>query len=340
VTSERTALIIGATGGIGSEVAAALLRRSWRVRALTRRSADVAERASGRLGIEWITGDAMTAADVTAAAQGSHLIFHGANPPRYENWRGLALPMLESSIAAAQASGARIVFPGTVYNFGPDAFPLLSERSPQRPLTRKGQIRVDMERRLEAAASAGVRTLIVRAGDYFGPRAGNSWFSQGLISSGRPVRSVAYPGPHAVGHSWAYLPDVAETIAQLLERDLAAFEVFHFQGHWFERGVQIAEAVRRVVGNPRLAIRSFPWWAVYAASPFVAMFREMIEMRYLWREPLRLDNTKLNAFLGTEPHTPIDEAIAITLRGLGCLEDRDGAQIAARRPMESRPGLK
>ena len=321
MTSERTAFIIGATGGIGSEVATALLRRGWRVRALTRRPTEVAEQASGRLGIEWIRGDAMAAADVTAAAQGSHLIFHGANPPRYENWAGLALPMLESSIAAAKASGARIVFPGTVYNFGPDAFPLLSERSPQRPLTRKGQIRVDMERRLEAAAAAGVRTLIVRAGDYFGPRAGNSWFSQGLISSGRPVRSIAYPGPHTVGHTWAYLPDVAETIAQLLERDLGAFEVFHFEGHWFERGVQIAEAVRRVVGNPRLPIRSFPWWALYAASPFVAMFREIIEMRYLWREPLRLDNAKLKGFLGSEPHTPIDQAIATTLRGLGCLED-------------------
>ena len=321
MTSERTAFIVGATGGIGSEVATALLRRGWRVRALTRRPTEVAEQASGRLGIEWIRGDAMAAADVTAAAQGSHLIFHGANPPRYENWAGLALPMLESSIAAAKASGARIVFPGTVYNFGPDAFPLLSERSPQRPLTRKGQIRVDMERRLEAAAAAGVRTLIVRAGDYFGPRAGNSWFSQGLISSGRPVRSIAYPGPHTVGHTWAYLPDVAETIAQLLERDLGAFEVFHFEGHWFERGVQIAEAVRRVVGNPRLPIRSFPWWALYAASPFVAMFREIIEMRYLWREPLRLDNAKLKGFLGSEPHTPIDQAIATTLRGLGCLED-------------------
>jgi nucleoside-diphosphate-sugar epimerase len=323
VANERTAFIVGATGGIGSEVATALLRRSWRVRALTRRPPEVAEQASGRLGIEWIRGDAMVAADVIAAAQGSHLIFHGANPPRYENWAGLALPMLDSSIAAAKASGARIVFPGTVYNFGPDAFPLLSERSPQRPLTRKGQIRVDMERRLETAATAGVRALIVRAGDYFGPRAGNSWFSQGLISSGRPLRSIAYPGPRAVGHTWAYLPDVAETIAQLLERDLAAFEVFHFEGHWFERGIQIAAVVRRVVGNPRLPIRSFPWWAVYAASPFVAMFREMIEMRYLWREPLRLDNAKLKVFLGSEPHTPIDQAIATTLRGLGCFAGRD-----------------
>ena len=231
MTSERTALIIGATGGIGSEVASALLRRSWRVRALTRRAPDAAEQASGRLGIEWIRGDAMVAADVIAAADGSQLIVHGANPPRYENWRGLALPMLESSIAAARTSGARIVFPGTVYNFGPDAFPMLSERSRQRPLARKGRIRVEMERRLEAAASAGVRTLIVRAGDYFGPRAGNSWFSQGLITAGRPVRSIAYPGPHAVGHAWAYLPDVAETIAQLIERDLAPFEMFHFEGH-------------------------------------------------------------------------------------------------------------
>ena len=328
MTSEQTALIIGATGGIGREVATALLRRSWRVRALTRRSADVTEQASGHLAIEWIRGDAMAAADVAAAAHGSQLIFHGANPPRYENWPGLAVPMLESSIAAAKTSGARIVFPGTVYNFGPDAFPLLSEGAPQRPVTRKGQIRVDMEARLEAAARIGVRTLIVRAGDYFGPHAGNSWFSQGLIRPGRPVGSIAYPGPHSVGHSWGYLPDVAETMALLIERDLAAFEVFHFQGHWFEHGIEIAEAVRRVVGNPRLPIRSFPWWAVYAASPFVGMFREMIEMRYLWREPLRLDNAKLNALLGSEPHTPIDQAIATTLRGLGCLAGTDAALLS------------
>ena len=71
---------------------------------------------------------------------GSQLMVHGANPARYENLPGLALPMLERSIAAASASGARIVFPGTVYNFGPDAFPVLNEHSPQRPLTRTGLV--------------------------------------------------------------------------------------------------------------------------------------------------------------------------------------------------------
>jgi nucleoside-diphosphate-sugar epimerase len=100
---------------------------------------------------------------------------------------------------------------------------------------------------------------------------------------------------------------------------LGRFEVFHFAGHWFSRGVEIAEAVRRIVGDERLPIRRFPWWAIHAASPFVETFREMLEMRYLWREPVRLDNAKLTAFLGAEPHTSMDAAIRTTLEGLGCL---------------------
>lgn len=321
-TDQRTALIIGATGGVGGEVAGALRRRGWRVRALARRP-DEAARRMPELG--WVKGDAMSVADVVAAAQGATVIFHGANPPRYHNWRGLAVPMLQSTIAAARACGCRIVFPGTVYNFGPDAFPALTERSPQHPLTRKGCIRVEMEQTLETAAGQGVRSLIVRAGDFFGPSAtGNSWFSAALVKAARPVRSVTYPGPRETGHAWAYLPDLAESIAMLLERPdrLADFDLFHFGGHWFPRGVEIVEAVRRVVGNDALPIRRFPWWAVHAASPFVEMFREMLEMRYLWREPLRLENAKLTAFLGSEPHTPIDTAIHATLAALGCLDSR------------------
>jgi nucleoside-diphosphate-sugar epimerase len=44
----------------------------------------------------------------------------------------------------------------------------------------------------------------------------------------------------------------------------------------------------------------------------------MREMRYLWREPVRMDNARLIAALGQEPHTPSDEALEATLVGLGC----------------------
>lgn len=330
----KTALVIGATGGIGGEAAAALLRRGWRVRGLNRNPAVAAKRQGVRTGIEWVAGDAMNAADVRRAAEGVSVIVHAANPPGYRNWRGLALPMLDSTIAAAEATGATIVFPGTVYNFGPDAFPLLSETSPQKPTTRKGAIRVEMEARLEAAAGRGVRTIVVRAGDFFGPRPGNSWFSDAMIRKGRPLRSVMNPARPGVGHAWAYLPDVAETMARLVERagDLEPFAVFHFGGHWFDDNRTFAEAALRVAGRPDGKVRAFPWWALVAIAPFVTFARETMEMRYLWRVPVRLDNRKLVAVLGEEPHTPLEVALRAALDGAGTLDPGAAGAPAAISP--------
>jgi nucleoside-diphosphate-sugar epimerase len=327
----KNVLVLGATGGIGGEVARLLRDGGWTVRAL-RRSAS----APGEAGIEWVTGDAMNRDDVMRAATGCGVIVHAVNPPGYRRWPELVLPMLDNTLAAARATGARVVLPGTVYNFGPDAFPLLKEDSPQNPLTRKGGIRVEMERRLRAAADCGVPVLIVRAGDFFGPKAGNNWFSQGLVKPGQPVRAISNPSRKGVGHEWSYLPDVARTMVRLLDRAdrLPTFASYHMAGHWDADGRQMAEAVRRVVQRrtgQSPTISAFPWWLVRLASPFVPVFREMQEMRYLWTRELRMDNTALVRELGEEPHTPLDAAVEATLEGLGCLPpvERSATRSAA-----------
>jgi hypothetical protein len=51
----------------------------------------------------------------------------------------------------------------------------------------------------------------------------------------------------------------------------------------------------------------------------------MQEMRYLWRKAIRMDNAKLVATLGYEPHTPIDEAVEGALVEMGCLSA--GSQV-------------
>ncbi len=311
-------LVLGATGGIGGEMGRQLKAAGWQVQALHRHP------PAGDSGLDWRQGDAMHREDVMAAARGCAVIVHAVNPPGYRRWGERVLPMLDNSIAAAIAQGATLVVPGTVYNFGPDSFASLTEDSPQQPLTRKGAIRVEMERRLHQAANHGARVIIVRAGDFFGPGAGNNWFAQGLIKPGRTVRTVSLPGQPGVGHQWAYLPDVASAMLQLLGRrdSLPAWSVFHLQGHWDADGLQMAEAIRRVVvrhGGRAPVLRGFPWWLLRAAAPFVETFREVLEMRYLWQHPVRMANTRLRAVLGEEPHTPMDQAVEATLRGLGCL---------------------
>lgn len=319
--SQRTALMIGATGGLGLEITKALLRRGWRVRALVRDPAKAATLFKTVGAVDCVTGDAGRAADVAAAARGVELIVHAANPPQYRNWRGLAIPMLQHSIDAARQSGARLLFPGNVYNYAPDIQSPVAEDAPQYPITRKGAVRVEMEAMLQAATRDGVRSLVVRAGDFFGGHGPSSNFTNIIVKPGRPLRSVTYPGDPAIGHAWAYLPDLAEAMVQIAEReaDLPAFDTFHFAGHRLTPGIALAQAIQRVSGNPDLPIRAFPWWLLRLLSPFVALFREVLEMKYLWTRPLMLDNTKLVALLGREPHTPLDDAIAASLRGLGCL---------------------
>lgn len=324
----RTALVLGASGGIGGEVARQLARSGWQVRALKRGAgAEQAAAEADADGIAWIRGDALDAAALAQAAQGCAVIVHAVNPPGYRDWEKLALPMLENSIAAAEAGGALVLLPGTVYNYGPDVFPLIRDGAPQRPLTRKGAVRVRMEDALRAHAARGGRALVVRAGDFFGPRAGNNWFGQVMVKAGRPVARITNPARPGVGHQWAYLPDLAAAMVALLERRAAlpAFASYHFGGHWDPDGSAMPAAIARVVHErsgvmPQAA--RFPWWSVPLAAPFVRLMRELMEMRYLWREPIRLDNAALLEVLGSEPHTPLDTAVEATLRGLGCLAPR------------------
>lgn len=311
---QQAALVLGATGGIGSETASALERRGWRIRALSRRGKP-ADDVSAR---EWVKGDSMDRESIVQAGRGCSVIVHAVNPPGYRNWARLVLPMIENTIASARANGARVLLPGTIYNYGEDAFPVLTEESPQRAVTHKGKIRIALEQRLEDAARNGVRALIVRFGDFFGPKAGGSWFSQAMVTPGAPLKSVRYPGVKGVGHDWAYLPDAGEVFAQLMEREAALedFARFHFRGHWDADGNQMIDAIKRVTGRPDLPVKAVPWFVFGLLSPFHETMRELYAVRPLWRRPIELSNAKLVTFLGAEPHTPLDEAVRETLRGL------------------------
>jgi nucleoside-diphosphate-sugar epimerase len=310
----RTALVLGATGGIGGLIVQALLRHGWQVRGMAR---DAAAAAKELESLEWIEGDAMNREQVIAAADGVSAIIHAVNPPHYQNWDRLVLPMIDNTIAAARASGARILLPGTVYNFDPRKTPLVSADTPQRPTSRKGRIRVELERRM-AHAAPDVRSVVLRAGDFFGPGVRSSWFSQAMVKPGQPLTAVTRvtKGP---GHSWAYLPDLAEAAALVLgaEDRLSAFESLQFEGLYDETGLLMVHLLEQAAGQP-LHVKAFPWWLMHLAAPFGGFPREAAEIAQFWRHPLRFDNRRLIEIIGAEPRTDFIVALRNTLTALGC----------------------
>jgi nucleoside-diphosphate-sugar epimerase len=300
----KTALILGITGTFGGQVAAALQARGYALRALLR---DPAKLPLAFTGTEVIQGDIGDRQALRRAADGVEVMVYGVNPPGYQ-WKGRALPWLENAASVAEERGLTLLFPGNVYVFDPADGPDFDEAAPLQPTSSLGRTRLAMEQRLKRAAEHGARVIIVRAGDFIAPGAESAWLQVLLHKKGDGYTLMA-PGPRHLPHTWAYLPDLAQAAAGLLERSesLPAFNVFHYRGHRVSLE-EIAEAARQASGRP-VKLRAFPWWALRLAAPFSVMFRGLLEMRYLWRRQVNMDGARLEAALPEVVHTPLPRAL-------------------------------
>lgn len=324
-TSKRLkVLIIGASGNFGGAVARELLGRGHQVTALVRPAGrDLASRDGALGSLQRAEGDVLDATAVARAARGQDVIVHAFNAP-YTQWDRVAEPALQNVLAAAQAEGATVLFPGNVYGLGKDFDAPLGEESPREAPTRLGELRNRLERVLqEAASERGVRSIVLRAGDYFGPGASNTWFDQWVrrAPKGGPLID---PGESGVPHAWAYLPDLAHAAVDLLEQreGLQRYEEVNFAGHTLT-SIELLAGLREALGDAQRPIKSFPWWALKLVSPFWPMGRELLRMRYLWQQPVLLDDGKLQRLLGPDLQTtPLVAALQKTLAGTLAVAER------------------
>jgi nucleoside-diphosphate-sugar epimerase len=304
-------LILGAAGRLGYAAGEAFRIAGWRVTSLVRPGA--AHRAPrGTKIVETI--DRRVAVET---ARGKDVVLHALNPA-FKTWRRMALPHAYAAIEAAETAGATLLFPGNLYNYGAGMPSVIDEATPMAPTTRKGDIRVEIEQRMQEASERGMRTIILRAGDFFGSGRG-SWFDL-VIAKQLARNEITYPGPLDVVHEWAYVPDLAAAMVQLAEarERLGRFETFGFPGHAVT-GRALIDAIAKAIGRDSrdLKVRSMQWWMIKAAAPFFALPRELAELDYLWQVPHRISGDKLKATIGLVPHTPLETAIKRAVRDLG-----------------------
>jgi nucleoside-diphosphate-sugar epimerase len=300
-------LVLGAAGRLGYAAATAFRNAGWRVTSLVRPGAGP-RAPQGTIVVETI--DRGVAVE---AARGMDVVLHALNPP-YTEWQQRALPLAYSAIEAAETAGATLMFPGNLYNYGRRMPAVLDETTPMVPTARKGRIRLAIEERMREASERGLRTIVVRAGDFFGGGRG-SWFDLVIVKDLARSR-ITYPGRPDVVHEWAYVPDLAATFVKLAEvRDrLGRFETFGFPGHAVT-GRELVAAIEKAVGRP-CEVKEMSWWLVHTIGRLFAMGRELSEVGYLWKTPHRIAGDKLKAAIGEVPHTPLDEAVAQALREL------------------------
>jgi hypothetical protein len=258
---------------------------------------------------------------LVAAARGARTVVYGVNP-LYTRWDEEALPLARLGMDVAERLRATFMLPGNVYNFGDRMPAVLRTDTPQRPSTRKGQQRCELEGEIATRSQAGcLRGAVIRAGDFYGSGSGN-WFDQAIakdIAKGRLV----YPGPMDVPHAWAYLPDLARAFVAVAGLAHApAFRAWHFEGHTLtgsELLLGLEQAATTLGLNPARGWRQsgMPWGVIRAVGTVYPLWRELARMSYLWRVPHALEDRELTALLGPQGMTPVSAALRSALVALG-----------------------
>lgn len=280
----QTVLILGASGLFGSHAATAFQDAGWTVRRYTRGT------------------------DMARAAMGADVIVNALNPPKYHNWAKLIPQITADVIAAAKASGATVLVAGNVYVYGSAPGPWGPD-TPHLPNTRKGRIRATMEASYAQAATKGVRTIILRGGDYMAekdPRTIFNMITLKLLAKGR----ITAMGTPAARRAYAYLPDMARAAVGLANiRDtLPAFADVPFAGHDFSI-VDLAAEITAQTAKP-LRIKQFNWLQIRLLAPFWELARELLEMRYLYSLPHSLAPELMARLLPDFQPTPLRDVVA------------------------------
>lgn len=313
-------VILGAAGRVGDAAARAFVRAGWTAVGVAR-SAKAGTLAPG---VTAVRADVFDRDGLIAACRGADVILNAVNP-KYTEWNEKVLPMAENVITAAEAVGATHMLPGNVYNFGHSVHLDMDEDTPEVASTPKAAIRIAMEGLFrERAEKAGVRTIVLRAGDFYGGVRPESWLD--LIILAKLRRNVfTWGGPMDVPHAFAYLPDLAAAFVALAERRdaLGSFERFHFAGHTLT-GAQMKAATESAVGR-HLTCRGMPWPLLRVAGLVMPIMHEISVMSYLWRMPHSLDGTHLAATVGPLPATSPVDALRQAIDDLGL----DGPRLAA-----------
>ncbi|MBU2866096.1 epimerase [Pacificibacter marinus] len=282
----QTVLILGARGKVGRHAKDAFSQAGWNVRLYDR-----------KLG------------NMPAQATGADVIVNGLNPPDYHNWADIIPRITQQVIEAATITGATVIIPANVYNFGNSAG-TWDETTPHRPQTRKGKIREILERSYEAS---GVQTILLRGGDFITPQDGGDDVMRLVVLKDIRKGKITLPGESTTMHAYCYLPDWARAAVLLAEkRDaLGQFEDITFGGYNFTLQDLKAE-LEQALGHP-LHISKFPWWALKLTSPFWELARELSEMRYLWDVPHELGTDKFNRLVPDFERTDLSTVMRASL---------------------------
>lgn len=309
IAATTTQTILGANGVIARELSRCLCESAQRIRQVSRNPRRINE------GDETFAADLLDPQAIADAVAGSETAYLVAGL-KYDAavWEAQWPRLMRNVIDACKRHGSRLVFFDNVYAYG-RVDGQMTEQTPFNPCSRKGEVRARIATMLLDEMRAGnLRAMIVRAADFYGPGAVQSFPHATVFERLKAGKTPQWIGNPSAVHTFTYTPDAGRAVAVLGQSADAWGRTWHvpttrepLTGEGFVRlACELAGRPFRLQVPPRAILRLM--------GLFVPVLRENHEMMYQFDHDYRFDSSATESVHGLSP-TPYRSGIAACLGG-------------------------
>jgi nucleoside-diphosphate-sugar epimerase len=293
-------IVLGA-GVVGRETAEALREGGKEVTVTSRTPAQ----RDGTTAVAADLRDAASANRVLEAAEVAY--FTVGLPYRTRAWRNGFPTILANTIEACITFGVHLVYFDNVYAYGKVDGPM-TEDTPIRPSSVKGDIRAGLLRMLEGGRERGLEFTIGRSADFYGPGATTSLFNTMALDRVAAGQEPTWLIDSDQPHSMTYTRDIGPALATLGTDARARGQVWHLPTAPARTGEEyLAMASGRALRHRVMSLATMRFGAL-----FVPIARESLELSYQNASPYVFDSSRYQATFDITP-TPYPEGITQTL---------------------------
>jgi nucleoside-diphosphate-sugar epimerase len=295
--------ILGAGGSIGNQLVKELTLRNTPIRLVSRNPRP----STGS--VQAMAADLTQLDDTVKAVSGSSVAFLLVGL-KYELklWRELWPRIMRNAVEAAKRANARLIFFDNVYMYG-KVDGAMTEETPFRPCSSKGEIRAEIATSLLKEIKAGNLTaMIARSADFYGPGARTGVPNILVFDKLAKGEKPAWLANDSVKHSFTFTPDAARSLVQLMDSESSWNQTWHVPttadpptGKEF-----IALAAKEFGTVPKHRVLTRPMLKV--AGWFDTTVRESYEMLYQSKFEYIFDSSKFAGAFHCHP-TPYVEGI-------------------------------
>jgi nucleoside-diphosphate-sugar epimerase len=300
-----THVVLGASGVAGRETLAALAAAGLPTVAVSR--------SPGALppAVTAMPADLTDAAAARRAVGSAEVAYLTVGLPySLKAWRAGWPVILRNTIDACVASGTHLVYLDNVYAYGATDAPM-TESTPVRPTSRKGELRAQLLRTLDdAVRDEGLVVTVGRSADFYGPGASTSVFTSFALDAIRAGKTPTWLVDARQPHSMTYTPDIGRALVVLGTDPRARGGVWHLPTAPALTG---EEYLAIATGTPG-AHRTMSVTTLRIGALFSSAAREALELVYQNDRPYVFDSSAFERTFGIAP-TPYAEGIRASLAG-------------------------